>query len=74
MRIALYTPSDHPGLSPLQSGPGLMRLLTQALTLAGHQVMAPSDFRSDAGHGDRRGQARLERKAARRAARLDSSE
>ena len=70
MRIALYTPSDHPGPSPLQGGPGLMRLLAQALDIAGHQAIAPSDFRSDEGHRDSRRQAALERRGAARAARL----
>ena len=70
MRIALYTPSDRAGPSTLQSGSGLMRLLAQALAIAGHQAIAPSDFRSDAVHGDSRRQAALERKAAKRAARL----
>ena len=70
MRIALYTPSDRPDPATAWSGPPLVHLLAQALDVAGHRVIAPSEFRSDAGHEESGRQAVPERKAAKHATRL----
>ena len=70
MRIALYTPSDHPDPATAWGGPALVHLLARALDVAGHQAFAPSEFRSDEGHEEGRRQAALERKAAKHATRL----
>ena len=70
MRIALYTPTDLPDPATAWGGPDLVHLLARALDVAGHQVMAPSDFRSDVEPGDGRRRAALERKAAKHAIRL----
>ena len=70
MRIALYTPSDRPDPAPAWGGPELVHLLARALDVAGHQAVAPSDFRSDVGHEEGRRQATLERRAAKHATRL----
>ena len=70
MRIALYTPTDQPDPSAARGGPELVPLLAQALDVAGHQAIAPSDFRSDGERGDARRQVALERKAAKHATRL----
>ena len=70
MRIALYTPSDRPSAIAGWSGLKLFRLLARALEVAGHQTLAPSDFRSDEAGEDRRRQAALVRKGAARARRL----
>ena len=70
MRIALYTPSDRPSAIAGWSGLKLFRLLARALEVAGHQTLAPSDFRSDEAGVDRRRQAALVRKGAARARRL----
>ena len=47
-----------------------MTLIARALDAAGHQAVAPTEFRSDGDPEDARRQARLERKAAARARRL----
>ena len=70
MRVALYTPAGHPDARVPQGGRGWVRPIAQALEAAGHRVLAPSDFRSDEGHGDRRRQAALVRRGAAHAARL----
>ena len=70
MPIALYTPAERPDPSAPWGGPRLMRLIARALDAAGHQAIAPTDFRSDGDPGDSRQQAALERKAAARARRL----
>ena len=70
MRIALYTPSDHPHWTTAWGGPALVHLLARALDVAGHQAFAPSEFRSDVGHEEGPRQAALERKAAKHATRL----
>ena len=73
MRIALYTPSDGPDPASALSGPALVHLLARALDVAGHQVLAPSEFRTDAGREEGRKQAALERKAVKHATRLVAS-
>ena len=70
MRIALYTPSDDPDPAAAWGGPALVHLLARALDVAGHQVLAPSEFRTDVGAEEGRRQAALERKAVRHATRL----
>ena len=70
MRIALYTPTDRPVQATGWGGPTLVRLLARALEAAGHQVLAPSEFRSDAGGEKGRRQAAPERRAVRHATRL----
>ena len=70
MRIALYTPADRPDPATGWGGPALLNLLARALEAAGHQVLAPSEFRSDAGGEEGRGQAVPERRAVRHATRL----
>ena len=70
MRIALYTPGDRPNPAPAWGGPELVHLLARALDVAGHQAVAPSDFRSDVGDEEGRRQATLERRAAKHATRL----
>ena len=49
MRIALYTPTDRPDPAAGWGGPSLVRLIARALDAASHQMLAPSEFRSDAG-------------------------
>ena len=70
MRIALYTPTDRSDPAPAWGGPALVHLLARALDVAGHQAVAPSDFRSDVGHEEGRRPAALERRAAKHATRL----
>ena len=70
MRIALYTPADRPDPATGWGGPALLNLLARALEAAGHQVLAPSEFRSDAGREEDRDQAVPERRAVRHATRL----
>ncbi|MDE0048536.1 MAG: glycosyltransferase family 4 protein [Rhodospirillales bacterium] len=73
MRVALYTPTDGPDPAAAWDGPGLVHLLARALDVAGHQVLAPSEFRTDAGGEDARKRAALERRAVRHATRLVAS-
>lgn len=73
MRIALYTPSDDPDPVTGWGGQHLVRLLSRALDVAGHQAFAPSEFRSDVGHDEGRRQGTLERRAVKRATRLVAS-
>ena len=73
MRVALYTPSDAPGPATAWCGPALVHLLARALESAGHQVLAPSEFRTDVGPEEGRRQAALERKAVKHASRLVAS-
>ena len=70
MRIALYTPSDQPEPTTGWGGQLLVYLLSRALDVAGHQAVAPSEFRSDVGHDEGRRQGALERRAVKRATRL----
>ena len=70
MRIALYTPSDDPDPITGWGGQYLVRLLSRALDVAGHQAFAPSEFRSDLGYEEGRRQGTLERRAVKRATRL----
>ena len=70
MRIALYTPTDRPDPATGWGGPALVNLLARALAVAGHQAIAPSEFRSDAGREEGRRQAVPERRAVRHATRL----
>ena len=70
MRIALYTPTDRPDPATGWGGPAMVRLLARALEAAGHQALAPSEFRSDAGREEGRRQAVPERRAVRHATRL----
>ena len=70
MRIALYTPSDDPEPTTGWGGQHLVRLLSRALDVAGHQAFAPSEFRSGVGHDEGRRQGALERRAVKRATRL----
>ncbi|MDE0391588.1 MAG: hypothetical protein OXI57_05895, partial [Rhodospirillales bacterium] len=70
MRIALYTPTDRPDPATGRGGPALVNLLARALEVAGHLVLAPSEFRSDTGGEEGRRQALPERKAVRHATRL----
>ena len=73
MRIALYTPSDDPDPAAAWGGPGLVHLLARALDVAGHQVLAPSEFRTDAGPEEGSRRAALERRAVKHAMRLVAS-
>ena len=70
MPIALYAPASRPDPSAPWGGPRLMHLIARALDAAGHQAIAPTEFRSDGIDGDGRRQTALERKAAARARRL----
>ncbi len=70
MPIAIYTPAGRPDPSAPWGGPRLMQLIARALDAAGHQAVAPVEFRSDGIAGDGRQQTALERKAAARARRL----
>ena len=70
MRVALYTPTAHPGPSARPGGERLVQRIAQALQAAGHRPLAPSEFRSDEAAGDRRRQVALERKGHARAVRL----
>ncbi len=73
MRIALYTPGDDPDPAAAWAGPALVHLLARALDVAGHQVLAPSEFRTDAGPEEGRRRVTLERRAVKHAMRLVAS-
>lgn len=64
MRVALYTPTQRSDARAPHGGPRLLGLITRALELAGHQVLVPSDFRSDEDADERRRQTALERRGA----------
>ena len=70
MPIALYTPAERADPSAPWGGPRLMHLIARALDAAGHQAIAPTEFRSDGIAEESRRQTALERKAAARARRL----
>ena len=70
MRVALYTPTDGPDPASAWGGPTLVHLLARALAVGGHQVLAPSEFRTDVGGEEGRKRSALERKAVRHATRL----
>ena len=72
MRIALYTPVDDPDPAAW-GGPALVHLLARALDVAGHQVLAPSEFRTGEDVQEGRRQAALERRAVKHASRLVAS-
>ena len=73
MRVALYTPSDDPDPAAASAWPGLVRLLARALDVAGHQVLVPSELRTDVEPGEGRRRAALERRAVKHATRLVAS-
>ena len=73
-RLTCGSRSTRPPISPIRPRHGAGRIWctsSRGLSdVAGHQVMAPSDFRSDVEPGDGRRRAALERKAAKHAIRL----
>ena len=70
MRIALYTPTDRPDPATGWGGPALVNLLARALAVAGHQIIVPSEFRSDGAYEEGRRPAVPERRAVKHATRL----
>ena len=75
-RLTCGSRSTPPATIPIRrawGGPALVHLLARALDVAGHQVLAPSEFRTDVGPEEGRRQAVLERRAVKHATRLVAS-